>query len=89
MADEDLQPIVDAMKELIQDNTVPKNVKVRLGSLIEVFNEKSELSIKINKALQELGIKTIKQLRTTPVKTLSLVFKNQADDSACLQGKTG
>ena len=33
-----------------------------------------------NKALEYLGIKTIKQLRTSPVKTLSLVFQNQTDD---------
>jgi DNA polymerase-4 len=33
-----------------------------------------------NKALAGIGIKTIKQLRTTPVSTLSKVFKNQAED---------
>jgi len=33
-----------------------------------------------NKALEDVGIKTIKQLRTTPVSTLSTVFKNHAED---------
>lgn len=33
-----------------------------------------------NKALEDIGIKTIKQLRTTPVSTLSMVFKNHAED---------
>lgn len=33
-----------------------------------------------NKALEDIGIKTIEQLRTTPVSTLSKVFKNQAGD---------
>ena len=33
-----------------------------------------------NKALENIGIKTIEQLRTTPASTLSLVFKNHAED---------
>ena len=33
-----------------------------------------------NKSLENIGIKTIEQLRTTPVSTLSQVFKNQAED---------
>jgi DNA polymerase-4 len=33
-----------------------------------------------NKALENIGIKTIEQLRTTPVSTLATVFKNQAED---------
>jgi DNA polymerase-4 len=33
-----------------------------------------------NKALADIGIRTIEQLRTTPVDALSMVFKNQAED---------
>lgn len=33
-----------------------------------------------NKALADIGIKTIEQLRTTPVNALSLVFKNHVED---------
>lgn len=32
-----------------------------------------------NKALADIGIKTIEQLKTTPVNTLSMVFKNHAE----------
>ena len=49
-----LQNVITALQELDQDPSTPKNVKAKLQSTIKVLNEKSELSIKVSKALNEL-----------------------------------
>jgi uncharacterized protein (UPF0147 family) len=49
-----IKAIIDNLKELVQDTTVPKNIKTKVQNVIKVLQEKSELSIKINKVLQEL-----------------------------------
>ncbi len=45
---------IDALNELRDDNTVPKNVKIKIESIIGLLNEKTETSIKVNKALHEM-----------------------------------
>ncbi len=53
--DERLQNIKEALEELMGDNTVPRNIKTRVGSVIEILkDDNQETSIKINKALSEL-----------------------------------
>ena len=42
------------MKELLDDQSVPRNVKARIGNAINALEDDEELSIKINKALDEL-----------------------------------
>jgi uncharacterized protein (UPF0147 family) len=53
--EEQLQSILDALKELVNDTTVPKNVKSKLETVMSTLNEDAEdLSMRINKALSEL-----------------------------------
>ena len=53
--DERLQNISDALEELLGDNTVPRNIKSRVDSVIKILqDEEQDMSIKINKALSEL-----------------------------------
>ena len=42
------------LDELKDDATVPKNVRLRIGRVIQVLNDKSENDIKVSKALNEL-----------------------------------
>ena len=51
MAEDELQPIIQSMEELMDDNTVPKNVKSKVGEVIRNLKDNSDTSIKINKAL--------------------------------------
>ncbi|MCB9362009.1 UPF0147 family protein [Candidatus Woesearchaeota archaeon] len=47
--------ITDYLKELIDDNTVPRNIKTKIASIIEILEKEAEEdSIKVNKALDEL-----------------------------------
>ena len=54
MSDEDLSEVLMALEELKLDNTVPKNVKAKIVEIIGSLKEKQELSIRVNRALNEL-----------------------------------
>ena len=55
MADDDqIIQIIEALTELMEDSSVPKNVKTRVAHAIEALKEESENSIKVDKAIQEL-----------------------------------
>jgi uncharacterized protein (UPF0147 family) len=49
-----LDSIVVALKELVEDNTVPKNIKTKLNEIIDALSSEDEVSIRINKALNML-----------------------------------
>ena len=51
--DERVQNIVEALEELSNDNTVPRNVKSKVSEVITTLKEENgeEMSIKVNKAL--------------------------------------
>ena len=49
-----MEDILEALKEMQDDSTVPKNVKNKIITIIQVLNEKVETSIKVSKALSEL-----------------------------------
>ncbi len=51
---EQIIEIVQALKELEEDSSVPKNIKLKVGSAIQVLNEETDLSIKISRALHTL-----------------------------------
>lgn len=53
-AENRIQEIIDVLEELIEDGSVPKNVKTKLQNTIEILKEDAEPSIRINKALNEL-----------------------------------
>lgn len=53
--DEKVQGIIEALNELAEDNTVPRNIKNRVESMIGMLKEEGQdMSIKIDKALGEL-----------------------------------
>ena len=54
MNEEELNQIIEALEELEKDMTIPRNVKQKIQKTIQILREKSEISIKVNKALNEL-----------------------------------
>jgi len=54
--DERIRNIVEALDELMGDNTVPRNVKAKVGNVLSILKEENgeDMSIKINKVLSEL-----------------------------------
>jgi uncharacterized protein (UPF0147 family) len=52
--EKDLQDIIDVLKELESDTTVPRNIKTSVQNTIKALTSEGESSIKINKALHEL-----------------------------------
>jgi len=54
MTNESINEALDALEELSNDNTVPKNIKQKLESIISGLKEKKELSIMVNRALNDL-----------------------------------
>ena len=51
---EKIKDVVSALNEMMNDNTVPKNVKTKIQSTISALSEEAEMSIRVNKALNEL-----------------------------------
>jgi uncharacterized protein (UPF0147 family) len=49
-----IQQVIFALKELEQDVSTPRNVKVKIASTLKVLSGNSETSIKVSKALHEL-----------------------------------
>ena len=54
MTEEHIEDIINAIKELQEDASVPKSVKLKLQKMIEILSENENTSIKINKTLHEL-----------------------------------
>jgi uncharacterized protein (UPF0147 family) len=52
--DDRLKDVLDALEELKSDSTVPKNIKSKIELIIDSLQEAQELSIKVNRALNEL-----------------------------------
>jgi uncharacterized protein (UPF0147 family) len=53
--DSKIKDIVNALQDLLQDETVPKNVMKKVQSTIDILkNDEEEMSIRIHKALNEL-----------------------------------
>ena len=50
-----LDGIVGSLSELQEDSTVPRNVRNHIQSIIHNLKNGVELSIKVNKALSDLG----------------------------------
>lgn len=49
-----LTMVIAALRELEQDNQVPKNIKTKITSTISFLEQDGETPIKVSKALQEL-----------------------------------
>ncbi len=55
--DETLQQVNEAvqlLERVSEDTTVPKNVKLKIQSVTNTLKEKTDISIRVNKALNEL-----------------------------------
>ncbi len=50
----ELKDVKDLLLELLEDNTVPRNVKTKLQGILSALNEDAELSLRVNKALNIL-----------------------------------
>ena len=54
MPEEELKQVILALEEMLEDSTVPRNVKKKISEAKEMLEEDTETSIKVNKALHEL-----------------------------------
>ena len=54
MPEKEVKDIIEQLSELLEDNTVPRNVKSKIQTIINSLNEDAELSLKVNKALNIL-----------------------------------
>ncbi|MBN2422642.1 UPF0147 family protein [Candidatus Woesearchaeota archaeon] len=52
--EKDLQNVIIVLSELKEDTTVPRNIKNKLDVILGILNEKGDLFLRINKALNEL-----------------------------------
>ena len=46
--------VVNSLNEIQVDATVPRNVRTKIEAIVNTLKEDTELSIKVNKALNEL-----------------------------------
>lgn len=53
--EETLEEVGKMLSEIADDSTVPKNVKVRLATALDTLRNQKDASIKVHKALNELG----------------------------------
>ncbi len=54
MAESDIKEVIDVMIELMNDNTVPRNIKTKVEGIIKSLQETKDKSMRINKALSIL-----------------------------------
>jgi len=54
MTNDQILEAIEALDELRHDNTVPKNIKTKLETIISSLKDEKEVSIMINRALNEL-----------------------------------
>jgi uncharacterized protein (UPF0147 family) len=53
-SDVDLSEAFAALQELREDNTVPRNVKSKIEEVQKILQANTDISIRVNKALNEL-----------------------------------
>ena len=53
---EELTMILEALGELKDDTTLPRNIKTKLDVISEILKTDTDMSIKINKALDEFEV---------------------------------
>lgn len=50
----EIKSIIEALSELQQDTSVPKNIKLQIRQTIETLESDEDISIRINRALNRL-----------------------------------
>jgi len=53
-SEEAVVSVTETLAELLEDSTVPRNVKSKIESIISALKENEEASLRINKALNAL-----------------------------------
>lgn len=51
---EKVNEVIEALDDMLNDSTIPKNVKNKIQSTMDALKEEIEISLRVNKALQEL-----------------------------------
>ena len=55
LSEQDLMgDIIETLGDLKEDGVVPKNIKIKVDTIIQDLSQESEISMKVNKALNEL-----------------------------------
>jgi len=54
MTEEKIKEIINALSGLSNDLAVPKNIKNKINQMIEILEDDSDLSIRVNKVLNGL-----------------------------------
>ena len=54
MSAEQIKNIIEVLSELLEDTTVPRNVKNRISEIITTLKEETDISLRVNKALNIL-----------------------------------
>ena len=54
MSEKDFDDVIDFLKEMEDDNTIPKNVKSKIHNVISILKGDEEVRVVVNKALHEL-----------------------------------
>ena len=52
-AKEEIINVINFLEELKEDTSIPKNIKEKIGTIIEILKDKEDVSINVNKALHE------------------------------------
>jgi len=55
MENKGIETVLNVLDELKEDNTVPKNVRLKIEETIKILNEDSEMEIRVSKVLHRLG----------------------------------
>lgn len=51
---EQVNDIIEVLSDLLEDHTVPKNVKIKIEKIVASLKDEQDVSIRINKALSLL-----------------------------------
>ncbi|MAE42984.1 hypothetical protein CMO93_04380 [Candidatus Woesearchaeota archaeon] len=54
MINKEIENVVAVLNSLKEDNTVPKNVRMKIEGAIKILNDDTEMKIKVSKVLSEL-----------------------------------
>lgn len=49
-----LQNVIDLLQQMLEENTVPKNVRAKIDKTIELLQKDEEQKIKVSRAMHEL-----------------------------------
>ena len=50
----EVDTVITSLSEIMDDSTVPRNVRIKIENIINALKEDTELSIKVSKTLSEL-----------------------------------